>query len=43
MKIVTEHGYNIEFNSEKHVYIHDNNYVVGMSTILGKLQIKLIQ
>ena len=37
MQIVTEHGHQVEFNAEKHVYIHNNNYVVGMSTILGKL------
>ena len=35
--ITTEHGHQIEFNEEKHVYIHNNEYVVGMSTILGKL------
>ena len=35
--ITTEHGHKIEFNEEKHVYIHNNEYVVGMSTILGKL------
>ena len=35
--ITTEHGFKIEFNEEKHVYIHDNQYVVGMSTILGHL------
>ena len=33
----TEHGHTIEFNEEKHVYIHNNEYVVGMSTLLGKL------
>ena len=32
-----EHGHTIEFNEEKHVYIHNNEYVVGMSTLLGKL------
>ena len=32
-----EHGHTIEFNEEKHVYIHNNDYVVGMSTLLGKL------
>ena len=37
MQIVTEHGKTIEFNKEKHVYIHKNQYVVGMSTILGHL------
>ena len=35
--ITTEHGFKIEFNEQKHVYIHDNQYVVGMSTILGHL------
>ena len=35
--ITTEHGHQIEFNEEKHVYIHNNDYVVGMSTLLGKL------
>ena len=35
--IITEHGHQIEFNQEKHVYIHNDQYVVGMSTILGKL------
>jgi hypothetical protein len=35
--ITTEHGHQIEFNEEKHVYIHNNEYVVGMSTLLGKL------
>jgi hypothetical protein len=37
MIITTEHGHKIEFNEEKHVYIHNNEYVVGMSTLLGKL------
>ena len=37
MQIVTEHGHKVEFNKEKHVYIHQNEYVVGMSTILEKL------
>ena len=35
--VTTEHGFKIEFNQEKHVYIHNDQYVVGMSTILGKL------
>ena len=33
----TEHGHTVEFNQEKHVYIHNSEYVVGTSTILGKL------
>ena len=33
----TEHGHTVEFNQEKHVYIHNNEYIVGTSTILGKL------
>jgi hypothetical protein len=37
MIVTTEHGHKIEFNEEKHVYIHNNEYVVGMSTLLGKL------
>ena len=41
--IKTEHGFKIEFNQEKHVYIHDNNYVVGMSTILGKLASPMLE
>ena len=41
--ITTEHGYKIEFNEEKHVYIHDNNYIVGMSTILGKLASPMLE
>ena len=32
-----EHGHTITFNSESHKYIKDNEYIVGMSTILGKL------
>ena len=32
-----EHGHTIIFDEDKHVYIKDNNYVVGMSTLLGKL------
>ena len=40
MQIVTEHGKTIEFNKEKHVYIHKNQYVVGMSTILGHQQVQ---
>ena len=43
MQIVTEHGKTIEFNKEKHVYIHNNNYVVGMSTILGKLASPMLE
>ena len=43
MQIVTEHGHQVEFNAEKHVYIHNNNYVVGMSTILGKLASPMLE
>lgn len=32
-----ENGHIVTFDEEKHVYIKDNNYVVGMSTLLGKL------
>ena len=32
-----EHGHTIIFDEDKHVYIKDNNYVVGMSTLLSKL------
>ena len=41
--ITTEHGHKIEFNEEKHVYIHNNEYVVGMSTILGKLASPMLE
>ena len=37
MQIVTEHGHKVEFDKEKHVYIHENQYMVGMSTLIGKL------
>ena len=40
--ITTEHGHKIEFNEDKHVYIHNDQYVVGMSTLLGKLAIWLM-
>ena len=43
MQIVTEQGKKIEFNQEKHVYIHNNEYVVGMSTILGKLASPMLE
>ena len=43
MQIVTEHGHKVEFNQEKHVYIHQNEYVVGMSTILGKLASHMLE
>ena len=43
MQIVTEHGHKVEFNQEKHVYIHKNEYVVGMSTILGKLASPMLE
>ena len=39
----TEHGHTIEFNEEKHVYIHNNEYVVGMSTLLGKLASPMLE
>jgi len=32
-----ENGHTIIFDEDKHVYIHNNEYVVGMSTILKKL------
>ena len=32
-----------EFNEEKHVYIHNNEYVVGMSTLLGKLASPMLE
>ena len=32
-----ENGHTITFDEDKHVYIHNNEYVVGMSTLLGKL------
>ena len=38
-----ENGHTIEFNQEKHVYIHNNEYVVGMSTILGKLASPMLE
>ena len=41
--ITTEHGHKIEFNQEKHVYIRNNEYVVGMSTILGKLASPMLE
>ena len=43
MQIVTEHGHKVEFNQEKHVYIHQTEYVVGMSTILGKLASPMLE
>ena len=33
----TEHGHRIYFDEDKHVYVKDGEYVVGMSTLLGKL------
>jgi len=41
--VTTEHGFKIEFNQEKHVYIHNDQYVVGMSTILGKLASPMLE
>ena len=32
-----EHGHTVTFDDNKHVYIHNGEYVVGMSTLLGKL------
>mgnify|MGYP001409270098 FL=1 len=32
-----ENGHTIIFDEDKHVYIHNNEYVVGMSTLLNKL------
>ena len=43
MQIVTEQGYKVEFDKEKHVYIHENQYIVGMSTILGKLASPMLE
>ena len=43
MIITTEHGHQVEFNEEKHVYIHNNEYVVGMSTLLGKLASPMLE
>ena len=43
MIVNTEHGHKIEFNEEKHVYIHNNEYVVGMSTLLGKLASPMLE
>jgi len=43
MIITTEHGYKVEFNKEKHVYIHNNQYIVGMSTILNKLASPMLE
>ena len=43
MIVTTEHGHKIEFNEEKHVYIHNNEYVVGMSTLLGKLASPMLE
>ena len=28
----TEHGHKVEFNQEKHVYIHNNEYVLVPTT-----------
>ena len=39
----TEHGHTVEFNQEKHVYIHNNEYIVGTSTILGKLASPMLE
>ena len=33
----TEHGHTILFDNDKHVYIKDGEYIVGMSTLLNKL------
>ena len=41
--VTTEHGFKIEFNQEKHVYIHNGEYVVGMSTLLGKLASPMLE
>ena len=32
----TEHGHTILFDNDKHVYIKDGEYIVGMSTLLNK-------
>ena len=41
--VKTEHGHTVEFNEEKHVYINNNQYVVGTSTILGKLASPMLE
>ena len=41
--IKLEHGHTITFNSESHKYIKDNEYIVGMSTILGKLASPMLE
>ena len=33
----TEHGHTILFDEDKHVYVKNGEYIVGMSTLLGKL------
>ena len=33
----TEHGHTILFDEDKHVYVKDGQYIVGMSTLLNKL------
>ena len=35
--VKTEHGHTVIFDDDKHVYVKDGEYVVGMSTLLGKL------
>ena len=41
--IKLEHGHTITFNSESHKYIKDNEYIVGMSTILSKLASPMLE
>ena len=35
--VKTEHGHTVIFDDDKHVYVKNGEYVVGMSTLLGKL------
>jgi len=39
----TEHGHTINFNEEKHKYIKGTEYIVGTSTILGKLASPMLE
>ena len=38
-----EHNHTITFNAESHRYVKDGNYIVGMSTILGKLASPMLE
>jgi hypothetical protein len=35
--VKTEHGHTVIFDDDKHVYVKNGEYIVGMSTLLGKL------